>query len=154
KPREVVGVTPEIDVRNEQQRSDERACVAEEIGWQQQKQGNCGRNHEHREHRGEDASDSTIIEAHDRETAVADLAPENRGNQITGDHEEDIDTEEATGKEAASEVETDDRQYRYRPQTVDVGSVGLRNRRARGGTLSGVCSRAHNPTTKRQLPLG
>jgi hypothetical protein len=60
---------------------------------------------------------------------------EYRGDQVAGEHEEKVDTEISTGK--ATEVKSDDRDDRHRPEPVQLRSI----REPRAERIPGVLCR-------------
>ena len=56
--------------------------------------------------------------------AAAELAQQQRGDQVAADHEEDVDAEEAARQPADAGVVEEDGEDRQRPQRVDPGEVG------------------------------
>ena len=73
--------------------------------------------------RRQDAAGAALVEAGEREAAPGEVASEDAGDQVAGDHEEDVDAEVAAGEGGEAGVEQDDRQHGDGAQAVDLAAV-------------------------------
>ena len=81
------------------------------------------RGEQHREERREDAPYPTLVKGEDGEPTGIGFVQDDRGDQIAGDDEKHIDTNEAAGKGGKAGVEEQDRDYCDRPKPVDVRAM-------------------------------
>ena len=80
----------------------------------------------HRQHgkqRGKDAADAALVETGKREASLRHLAEDQRGDQVAGDDEEDVDADEAARDLAYARMEQYHRDHRDGPEPVDIGSM-------------------------------
>ena len=120
---EVVGADGgEADVGRE--RGDPDGVLDDLDRADQREEGDGGddRRHGHQRGRGEDPPGAPRVEAHQRDPARAGrLAHQQRGDQEPGDHEEDVDADEAARERAEARVSHDHQQHGERAKTLDVG---------------------------------
>jgi hypothetical protein len=68
-----------------------------------------------------------------RKTTELQLVQNLRRHEVAGDHQENIDADEASGKSRYLEVEADDSDDRKRPERIDIKPEGVAARRAACG---------------------
>jgi hypothetical protein len=84
-------------------------------------QWNAGRqNHEQRR---QDAPGTPLVKRQDRKPLVVQISQQKGCDQVTADHEEDIDTDVSPGKARHTGVKQHDRENRKGPQTIYLGAV-------------------------------
>jgi hypothetical protein len=128
---EISGGSPEIDVRDRESRRQGGSGIILQLSRQHAEIGDGAHDRQQGDQSREDAPHAALVKGEQREVAGRHLPDDDRADQITGDHEEDIDPDEAAGECVELGVEGDHRQHRDRAQPVDIASVAPRHEAAR-----------------------
>ena len=123
---EIAGLAPQDEVRRKRRPTEHvPAHHAEIVGGQRQSAKEPGRR-QHDDERGENTPTAARIKILQREPSFTRFAPDNRRNQVTGNDEENIDTDKSADEHVAYGVEQDHEQDGNAAKTVDIRSVVMR----------------------------
>ncbi len=137
---EIAAMPREMEVAGEQHRR--RGAQAKRAIVQRQQDLAAGDDGDGdgREQGGEYPADAPHIEIGEAEPAFRQLPRNDRGDQIAGDDEEDVDANETSGKGPEADMIEQHRQHRQCAQPIDVAPIGngraglQRGRRGQGRT--------------------
>lgn len=119
----IAGLMPEEHVGREECRSYEALSELAKLIRGYQYIGGDGSAHKHGVQRGENTPNAALIKVSDRKAALGDIGQDDSGNQVTGDHKEDIDPGKTSGHPCNTSVEKKDSDDCHCPQTVNVRAV-------------------------------
>jgi hypothetical protein len=123
---EIAGLQPEEDVRGKAGRREQAARKSLERVRQEQEAGRRAAGREDDHERREEPADAPLVESGEREAARRALGEDQRGDEVAGDDEEDVDADVTAACERESAVVQEHRDDRDGPQAVDVGAVADR----------------------------
>src|ERR1700730_15758780 len=97
----------------------ERAIILDQLQIPSRGQREC----QHKDERRKNPADSPHVKFEETEISAIETLEDNARNQEAGDHEEDIDTNEAAAERSGAGVKSNNRKDSKRAQSVDVGTV-------------------------------
>ena len=120
---EIPAFLPEEDVRAEHRNRSNASCEIYELAGEHQEPSEGYANEDDEEEGREDAPCPPFIEAQERETTVFFLPDDEGGDEVTADHQEDVDTDVTTVERFEPSMEKYDRNDRERTEAVDLCPV-------------------------------
>ncbi len=122
--REIAELRELKQVRNERGARHGAFAQQGKRGRQQNEPADQVGNGQHDDQRGKDPPDPATVEGPEREAVSREFAQNDPGDQEAGNHEEDIDPDEAAGRQPGLGMVGDHQQNGERPQSVDVRAIG------------------------------
>src|SRR5580704_5329979 len=95
---EIAGFPPELEIRRETCGRQQAFRISHQIGGKQQEVRGDRCDGEHGEQRRKYATDPALVELRERETTVRHLSPNERGDEVPGDDEKNVDPHKAPAK--------------------------------------------------------
>jgi hypothetical protein len=92
---EIAGLLPEVEVREAEQRVDQRSREALEIRRREEKEREDEAGGERRQHRRQETPRPAQVEAGEAESALPATSSDQPGDEEAGDDEEHVDADEA-----------------------------------------------------------
>jgi hypothetical protein len=121
---EIAGLEPEEEIRGEGHDRCDRAEKFQSFRGQQIMEGRDRGQRHHGVQRGQQPAHPPLVELREGKTAARYVRLDDPGNQVSGDHEEDIDADVAAENRRRLEMEGDHRQHGDGAQPVDVFAIG------------------------------
>jgi hypothetical protein len=121
---EIAGLKPEEQIRGEGHHRRDRAEKFQPLRAEQIVQGWYRRQRHHHVQRGQQAACPALVESRKGERSAPYFRLNDPGDEVTGDHEEDIDADKTAKHRRRFEMERDHREYRDGAQPVDVLTIG------------------------------
>ena len=145
---EVVELLPVEDVGDGEDGRDEAAGEVAQLERREPGEGEGDAGEEDGDQRRQDAAGAALVEAGDGEAPRGEVAQQDAGDQVAGDHEEDVDAEPAAGEGGEAGVEEDDREDGDGAQAVDLAAPAVGGRRG-SAEVGGLDQRRHCPSIRR-----
>ena len=121
--REVPGLAPELDVRDEEGEADDRLAERRVGGRDQQEPARQGGGRRDGQQGRQDPADPPHPEVGEREGPSIQVLEDEAGDQVARDHEEDVDADIAA-REGEAGVAEEDAEHGDGPEPIDVRSIG------------------------------
>ena len=145
---EVVELLPVEDVGDREDGRDEAAGEVAQLERREPGEGEGDAGEEDGDQRRQDAAGAALVEAGDGEAPGGEVAQQDPGDQVAGDHEEDVDAEPAAGEGSEAGVEEDHREDGDGAQAVDLAAPAVGDRRG-SAEIGGLDKRRHCPSIRR-----
>ena len=120
---EIPGLAPEQDIRGEGGDRDKALGEILQVARHEDLPGDRQAEQHDQEQGRQDAARPAFVKGEQAEAPGLHFAGDDRGDQETADHEENVDADKATAEQAKAGMEEDDGDNRDGSQPVDLGAV-------------------------------
>ena len=126
---EVAALRKQDQIRGEAGTSGHMLAQFQVFVGQQQEPASPEAGAQHQQQRRKDPADPPVVEPGEAEPATREVGPDDRGDQVSGDDEKDIDPDETTRECGRKGMEADHHQHGEGAKPIDVRAIGDRSNR-------------------------